>query len=307
MGTALTLLSDFLQEYDAALQWLNRHGVRTEGTRLAAYRRIIARAEAEEARGRFEHQEQPEMINAIVEASEIVEIAQIDDAHLAGDDVLDKLRKISGGPAEMAPDGADPARDYAFEFHTAAVLEQQSQFGGFSPLGGDLTVGEDQFPTECKRVSSLNSLRNRLRGGRDKLRELRDAGSPPGVIAIDLTRPVKSAHGPILAVDDGEFMREAEQRLIAYLAGHVMTEQNIDTLASESVLGVIARCRSAGVSGERSNVRRSVVWQACSIHADDSAEDEIFRRIAGAFGPGELRDGTREEIVDAKVRIAIKQ
>lgn len=172
MPVVLVPLSELLQQYDAALEWLQRHGVRTNGTRLAAYRRIIARTEQDEARGGFDHQQRPALLNAVIEASEMIDIAQIDEEHLTVADVLGKLRIVSGGPEAMAPDGADQARDYAFEFHTAAVLQRQDEFGGFSLHGGDLTVGVEHHPAECKRVSSLNSLRNRLRGGRDKLARL---------------------------------------------------------------------------------------------------------------------------------------
>jgi len=305
MPVTLISISEFLQQYDVALDWLNRHGVRTQSTRLAAYRRILFRAEQEEAQGRFDHQRRPELLNALVEASEIIEIAQIDEEHLAAADVLDKLRRISGGPDTMAPQRADPARDYAFEFHTAAVLQRQGEFGGFSRQDGDLTVAAECYPAECKRVSSLDSLRRRLSDGKNKLNRLVLDGSPAGVIAIDLTRPIRIAHGLIAAASDEQLMQEAERRLIAYLAEHVMTERNIGSMACPPVLGVIARCLSAGIVGEDANVRRSVVWQACSVHADGTTEDAHFRRIARAFGPGELREGARDEIVDAAALIEV--
>lgn len=305
MSATLITLSEFLRQYDVALEWLHRYGVRSHGTRLAAYRRIIARAAEDEARGKVDHQQRPELLNSLIEASEIIEIAQIDEAHLGVTSVPNKLRRISGGPETMAPEGFDPARDYAFEFHTAVVLQREEEFGGFSLQDGDLTVGPKRYPAECKRVSSLNSLRNRLRGGKDKLNKLLEGGSQPGVIVVDLTRPIRMAHGQIVAVSDVKFTHQAEQRLIAYLASHVMTEQNIETLTCPSVLGVIARCLSAGIAGDQANIRRSVSWQACSIHADGSAEDELFRGIARAFGPGELREGTREEIVDATAQIEV--
>jgi len=305
MPITLISLHAFLQHYDATLTWLNGHGVRTHGTRLAKYRRSISRAEQDEARGRFNNQQRPELLNALIEASEIIEIAQIDEAYLGADEVLEKLKRISGGPDTMAPEGADPARDYAFEFHTAAVLQRQGEFGGFSQQNGDLTVAAERYPAECKRVSSLDSLRNRLRDGREKLRLMAQGGGPGGVIAIDLTRPVRMAHGSVVAASDEQFTDEAERRLIAYLAEHVMTERNINSLARPPMLGVMARCLSLGTVGEDSNVRRSVVWHACSVHADGSAEDAVFRRIARAFGPGELREGTREEIVDATKQIEV--
>jgi len=147
----------------------------------------MARAERNEAHDQFDHRQRPELFNALIEASEIIEIAQIDEAHLAAADVLDKLRRIPGGPDTMAPERPDPARDYAFEFHTAAVLQRQGEFGGFSRQDGDLTVAVERYPAECKRVSSLNSLRNRLRDGKDKLSRLVLDGSPPGVMVVDLT------------------------------------------------------------------------------------------------------------------------
>lgn len=305
MPTTLASLSEFLRQYDVALEWLHHQGVRTRNTRLATYRRVITRAEQEEARGRLAHQQRPELSNAVIEASEIIEIAQIDDAHLQDPEVLRKLRSISGGPEAMAPEGFDRARDNAFEFHTAAVLQKQREFGGFSQQNGDLTVTPERYPAECKRVSSLKSLRDRLRDGRDQLNRLVGEGTPSGVIVIDLTRPIRMAHGRIVAASDDQFQHEAEQRLIAYLPEHVMTQQNIESLSYASVAGVIARCLSAGIVGETSNIRRSVVWQACSLHANGSPEDALFQRIATAFGPGELRQGTREELEDAMARIEV--
>lgn len=305
MPVPLISLSEFLRQYDTALEWLNKHSVRTQGTRLAAYRRSMIRAQQAEAHGRFDRQQRPELLNALIEASEIIEIAQIDEAHFAATDVIDKLRRISGGPDTMAPERADPARDYAFEFHTAAVLQRQGEFGGFSQQEGDLTVAAERYPAECKRISSLDSLKSRLRDGKDKLSRLMRDGGPPGVIAIDLTRPVRMAHGSIVAANDGQFLQEADRRLTAYLPEHVMTVRNISSLTCPQVLGVIARCLSVGTVGEEANIRRSVVWQACSVHAEGSAEDTLFRLVASAFGPGDLREGTRDDLVDARTRIEV--
>jgi hypothetical protein len=305
MPLILISLSEFLQQYDTALEWLSGRGVRTHGTRLAAYRRSMVSAEQDEAHGRFDHQQRPNLLNALVEASEIIEIAQIDEAHLAAADVLDKLRRISGGPDTMVPERADPARDYAFEFYTAAVLQRQDEFGGFSRQNGDLMVGAEGYPAECKRVSSFNSLRSRLHDGKRKLNQLALDGSAPGIIVIDLTRPIRMAHGPIMVESDEQFLQEAERRLIAYLPEHVMTGRNIASLADPSVLGVIVRCLSVGTVGELANIRRSDVWQACSVHSDGSIEDTLFRRVAGAFGSRGLREGTPDEIVDATARIEV--
>jgi hypothetical protein len=305
MTVVLSSLPDVLKRYETALAWLRANDVRTNGTRLAAYRTTMERAVAEEARERREQSRVPELRNAVIEASEIIEIAQIDAVHLAEADVQQKLRHISSGPVVMAPGHRDPARDYALEFHTAAVLQRHGEFGGFSREDGDLMVTAEGYPAECKRVSSLESLRSRLRDGKAKLTQLAQGGNPPGVIVLDLTRPVTMAHGPIIGDTDDTFLQEAERRLTAYLKVHLMTWRNVEMLATPPVLGVVSRCLSGGSVGDDANVRRSVVWQACSLHADGSGEDALFRRVARAFGAGELREGTRAEIDDAVARIDV--
>lgn len=305
LATPLVGLPEFLNRYDGALQWLHRNGVRIAGTRLDKYRKIMVHAENEERQSRFGHQQESALLNALEEAAEIIDISRIDEVHLEVPGVPEKLKTISGGLEEMAPDGFDPARDHAFEFHAASVLQSQMGFGGFSLQGGDLTVGELRYPAECKRVSSFDSLRNRLRAGRKKLERLLREGSPPGILAIDLTRPIKLAHGAIIAPSEEQFVREAERRLLAYLKAYVMTEKNIIYLTCRPVLGVVARYMSAGIAGNQENIRRAVVWNACSIHADGSPEDELFRCIARNFGTGDLREGTRQEITDAMEQVRI--
>ena len=306
MPVVLSSLPEVLERYEDSLAWLRGNDVRTNGTRLAAYRVTMERAVAEEARERRDRSRVHELRNALIEASEIIEIAQIDAVHLAVADVQRKLRQISSGPVVMAPEPRDPARDYAFEFHTAAVLQRHGEFGGFSRDDGDLTVTAEGYPAECKRVSSLDSLRSRLRDGKAKLTQLAQGGSPPGVIVLDLTRPVRMAHGPIIADTDDAFLQEAERRLTAYLKVHLMTERNVEMLAISPVLGVVSRCLSGGSVGDEANVRRSVVWQGCSLHADGSDDDALFRRVVRAFGTGELMEGTRAEIDDAVARVDVR-
>lgn len=297
-------LADFRQQYENALQTLASYGVKVSGTRLARYRTILRTAETQEACRIESHQGDLTFLNALVESAEVIKIAELDGQWFTADEVVRKLGKISHGPEVMAPEGFDHGRDCAFEFSTAAVLQTQGRFGGFSELGGDLTISAERSPAECKRISSLRCLEKRLREGRQQLDELVLAGSPPGVIAIDLTRPMRLALGPIVAADNDQLIEESQQRLAAYLERHVLREKHHKALAASSTLGILVRYVAVGIAGDLANVRTSTIWQACSLHPDTSEENRIFENLAVGFGPGPLRSGTREELIAAAERFA---
>lgn len=305
MPVTLLTFTEFLEQYRQALEWLRNKGVRVDGTRLATYLALIEEAKQTEAQGHQAERHPDALMNALIEAAEIIDIADLDPVHLEDAEAAAKLREISSGLEFMGQQGHDQARDNAFEFSTATVLQQQDAFGGFSTTGGDLTIAPDLDPAECKRISSFLSLRNRLRGARDQLRRQIANGSPAGLIVIDVTRPVTNTHGYIHARDVEGFALLAEQRLSAHVRAFVMTPENIRTMEHVEVLGLIARCRSAGTSGAYTNIRRSVIWQACSIHPDGSAQDARFRELAKHFGPGDLREGTLQDLMSASARVRI--
>ncbi|MEA9585861.1 hypothetical protein VC279_05985 [Xanthomonas sp. WHRI 10064A] len=305
MPVTLLTFTEFLEEYRHALKWLRGRDVRVDATRLATYLALIEAAQRAEVDGHQPVRHTPELMNALIEAAEVIDIASLNIGYLTNTDATAKLLTISGGPEFMGQNGFDRTRDNAFELSTAAVLQEQDAFGGFSTTGGDLTIAPELNPAECKRISSLQRLRDRLRDAREQLRAQVVGGSPAGVIVIDVTRPVTHGHGYIEAPDDDAFMLLAEQRLSAYLRARVMTPEIIRTVDYPEVLGLIARCRSAGTSGSPYNIRRCVVWQACSIHPGGSERDTQFREIAKYFGPGELREGSRQDLIRAAARVRV--
>src|SRR5687768_16526120 len=89
----------------------------------------------------------------------------------------------------MNPDVDDPARNYAFEFSTAATAARHGRLIGFQ--SGDLEVGPPPVPIECKRVSSLKRLGSNLAGARAQL----VSGGRAGIIAIDISTPIRQERG----------------------------------------------------------------------------------------------------------------
>lgn len=306
MPLHLQPLAQLYQEYLTALDALQDMGVRIDGTRLARYSEILDRAIIAEQSELTEHQQDNGFLNAIIEAVDITDIAALNPNVFQDGEVLRKLRQVSDGREFMSVEGSDRARDYAFEFSAAAALHRKNQFGGFSPNGGDITVGRERWPAECKRLSSLNRLEQRLRKARTQLDgQQYEFGGPPGVIVIDLTKPIRFAQGPINSTTEDELEETAESHLTAYIARY-FRPQWIEMLASPATLGIMIRYISVGTVVEASSVRRCTVWQAISLHGDDMDENSTFMQIADCFGPGPLRNITTNEISEATHRTVIE-
>lgn len=300
MAVQLYPLTVFRDQYTQALAWLRARGVRINNTRLSRYLATMSEAITSEAAGSEVHQQSDEFAATLVEASEIIQISSLDPAFFEGrDDVLTNLRRIIAGPEVVGDDGDDFGRNYAFEFFTAAVLHERNAFGGFANGDLDLLLRDGNHPVECKRISSLRRLEQRIREARDQLNTYVDEGGPPGFIAIDLSRPIRLAQGAIVAADDDDFMHTADLHARAYIKSHVVAPLILPAATGHGVLGLAVRYIAYGTAGGRGNVRRSVVWNLCHIYDDESEETQLLGRLTGPLGRGPLQYITAEEIEEA--------
>lgn len=308
MPLQLIQLNPFRDQYRDALAFLHRLGVKTGNNRLATYLRVLNNAIDAEAQSNETHQDDAAFANTIVEAADIIAIASLDPASLVDHDVLTKLRRIHRGPPIMREDGDDEARNLAFEFSTAAAFRRRGGFAGFTTAGGDLLVTAPELvPVECKRISSLPNLFNRIRDAREQLERGVTAGNAPGVIALDLTRPIGLAQGPIVANADAAFTDAADQRLTAYIHEHLLEQhaQLLQVAGRPAVLGLALRYYAAGTAGDRANVRSATVWQLYPLHEDDHDANELFKRVAGFFGEGPLRPIEPDAVDEARRNVAL--
>ncbi len=297
MVSAHLTLERFAENFDDAITKLKTLGLRISATRIARYRRIIAEAVAAERRGDVRHQLSPSFINAIVEASEIIDIASLRMDFLTSDAAKEKLLRISSGPEVMAPDGHDPARDYGFELSTAAKAYSNDCFVGF-PSTGDLVVLPGSRPVECKRLSSVGQFERRLREARDQLDRRFRNGEPPGIIAMDFTRPLRLTHGSIVADSDDLLVDAAEKQITAFV-GRNLLSTDLDKIAAESTLGILIRYLAVGTAGDPGHIRRAAVWQGFSIHPEESNENKAFLAAAAFLGPEPMRDISLSDIAYA--------
>jgi len=300
MTPAPKTLEDLLAEFDAALVWLSSLNVQTDNTRFSRYRAQIARAITEEARGSFQHQRTDAFLNALMEAGDVIEIATLDPrAFLSNAHALRKLRRLSKGADETPTTGFDPARDSGFEFATAAMLNSHGVFGGFGDYG-DVLQKPGWHPWECKRLGSLEAIPSRVQEARDQLSEAQARGVSSGIIALDLTRPLRNDHGVLNAKTDSDLLAATQKFLAEIIPKYFFENRLVDdrTRPRPSALGVFLRFVSIGRLGNSESVRSSTTWQMVPLHDPLSVENALFREVAEATGP--IIDGDFGALLEAE-------
>lgn len=287
-----TQLAEFLGSYEQALNALSVLGVRTTAGRLLEYRDYLGAAADIENRApaaTHPHQTEEFFHNALLEASEIVDIATLDAGLLKDHETLTKLRMLCKGPALPNPARDDPARNYCFEFSTAADAARRNRLLGFS--AGDLEIGPPSCPVECKRVSSLQGLGRNLLSARTQLARR----GRPGIIAADLTAPIRAARGLGRVFTSEKEQRDCvDQELTAYLHYH-LDDDILDRVVSPMVLGVIFRHRLVGSVGLPGKIRTASSWIAMSVH-DDAPLNEMFLAATKWLAEGTSVAGTVEHL-----------
>ena len=291
-------LSEFLARYERALARLEGLGASVQNTRLSRYEKQIRQGVEQELRGDLSHQATEPFINALVEAFDIIAIAQLPAEIFKDADSLRKLKNVPSGPDTMVPNQQDSARDDALEVVAAAMLHKNGVQVRFSASGGDLVVGENDWPVECKRISSLKSLEGRLRKARAQLEKQVAQGSPPGIIFIDLTNPIRHQHGAIHVQADETLNETADERLFAYMT-HALGLKLQDVLRGAAVLGVVFRYWSHGTAGGVANIRVAPSFQLLSNHDSGAAGHAEFIRAVKGFGDGEILDATDKDVAKA--------
>lgn len=286
-------LEELQRRYHGALAWYEALGGRVEATRFAAYRDAIDRAVRAEAINDERHQSDPSFANSLAEATDLTDIAMLDASAFESTHAIQKLHELSSGPEAMRATGHDPARDYGFEFAVARMLQRHGSFGGFGEAG-DVLQMPGGCPWECKRLGSLAQLESRFRKARKQLELARAQGAPPGIVAIDLSRPLRDRHGLLNAPDDVALMADTERFLAAYIQRYVMPATSQPLLGRDAVLGVFVRFTSIGRAGGVESIRRSTAWQLVTIHPAGTPNDLAFRE--SSLATGEIVDGDLAEL-----------
>ncbi len=296
--TETQTLESFVEAYIRALTKLATRGVQTANGRLFRYRKELELAltrEQRDSEALHSHQQNPAFLNALYEANDMISIAQLDDTYITSDHVRTKFRYLGRGPVVMDPSKDDPARNYAFEFATAAHAKTNNSL--LSLQAGDVEVGPPACTIECKRVSSLGRLGDNLAAARKQL----SASGRAGIIAVDLATPIRHQQGMVVHSANLAAQRHrVEQELAAYLNRHL--RNHICRAYDPAVLGIAFRHFVVGSVGTSDQIRTARTWQLSSVHDDESQLNAQFLASLNWLG-APVVCGTKSELNTAQLEI----
>lgn len=289
-------LRDFLAAYEDALAFLKDLRVDSRQGRLDDYRTrlrnaVLAEQKAPEAS--HAHQSDETFQYVLLEAREIIDIATLGVRFLQGRETLTKLRGLRKGQTLPDPTKDDPARNYAFEFSAAATAARRERLLGFE--AGDFQIGPEGYPVECKRISSLARLGQNLRDAKNQLK----ARGRPGIIAIDLTSPIRAEQGLTrICSCELELRQSVDNELTAYLFRH-FNGRALDGVIDPMVLGLIFHHRLIGSVGSPHEIRLARTWQAFRVHGVDNKLNHLFDAATSWLADGGRVEASEGDLVSA--------
>ena len=289
-------LEQHVRFFEAALQRLAPFGLRVSpSSRFGCYQRVLRAAMEAEAKGDFAHQSSERFVNAVIEAADIIAIAVLDDRWLSEPIVREKLRPLGKGKEFAGASGHDTARDLQFELSAAAAFARRGALGGFLVSGGDFAIAPKMWPAECKRITSLKEMMDRLAEGRDQL-----AVGSPGILCVDMTRPMRAELGPLRANSDAALEATVQRLLSGFVPASCDMEALLARMRRPHVLGLAVRYVAYGHVGGRAEVdqvRTSTSWQLYLVHGDESPASAELDRATAPLGATVA--GTAEELAVA--------
>lgn len=192
---------NFLEDYKAALVWIDSLGIKVDQGRTQHYIRVLQSITGFLAsRNLNDANDFPSLAYAVFEIPAFTGIHRafrdIPIDKLAG--IIEKLRKGVGGPPnsiEETPEKSS-ARNFIFEAVVASILHRPDQ-QSFAMLDAASDTGfifaSRKVWVECKRVSSHEKLRNRVQEAcnqLDKVLKKKHGTNNFGLVAVDVTQLV---------------------------------------------------------------------------------------------------------------------
>lgn len=207
MAAKLQSYDNFLEEYDASVEWLAGllGSERINKSRFGTYRNSLSKAfRAFQAGHDLAGEDRIKFAHAHEEADALVEIHESING-LDPEVLLPHVELLIKGQECRAPIGNDVARSTQFELFVAAKLARNGAETTLDRRSDVVANFEgNEFLVECKRPLRLENLERNYYEANDQVRrEMRDYDSPAGVIFISLGHALNQEAGHLTVCDEG--------------------------------------------------------------------------------------------------------
>jgi hypothetical protein len=259
-------------EYDNAISWMIKLGVKISSGRTQHYKKMMdywrenyKTASDEKAKDIF-----PDFVSSVSEIHDFIDIYNAFKEEPVGNlaSIKNKLQKGVNGPLRSSDEtqNSSEARNFVFEALVAAKFHHPKKeittiLSASSDTG--VKVKSHKIWIECKRVTSENNLENNIRKASNQLdKQIRKkiTASNKGLIAIDFSKILHNGDKLLVKENDFELQNSVQEITETLIKQYSYIWQNIYGTKNEKIIGTLVHFATMATSEERKLLVRVSDW-----------------------------------------------
>ena len=290
----------FLENYTAALGWLDSLGIKVGQGRMLHYANVLQSwtssynsKNSELARELF-----PKFASTIFEVPAFIDVYQafrdIPRDQLGG--IIEKLKNSVSGPYDSSVETpqSSNARNHLFEAVVASKIHRPDQqalvmLDAKSDTG--FTLASKKVWVECKRVSSHKKLEANVRKACNQLDVIlrRKLGaSNRGLVAIDVSKLFYPGDDLYVTENESQLEFSTESLLDRFIEDHSEVWQRVYQKKNQKILGTLFRF-SVIATSEEDNLRvHTAQWAVNPRHGLSVAEQSFMQQLTSCLNAPRL-------------------
>lgn len=287
---------EILEQYSAAMGWMESLGIRLSAGRTAHYARVIQHwtdgyRTATEKQGR---QIFPDFVSSMFEVFDFVSIhkafASVPAHQLTS--VIEKLQAAVNGPIDAADETPDStaARNFLFEVAVAAkahrpergveaILDARSDTG--------IRLDDKKLWIECKRVTTVQKIESNARKASSQLESVlagEIGAGHRGIVAMDISKILNRGDKIYVTRDDNELLASVDRIMDQFVQEHSHTWQRVYQRRHRKIIGTIIRFSFMATSEARNILVHASQWAMNPRLGVALADEQIQRRLVATLG-----------------------
>lgn len=284
-----------LEQYSAAMRWMQGLGISVSPGRTSHYQRVIQHwtaayktASAEEGKQIF-----PDFVSSMFEVFDFVSI------HSAFSDVpvgqlksvVQRLQVAVNGPIDAADEtpNSTAARNFLFELALAAKVHRPER-GAEAILDAKsdtgISLNGKKLWVECKRVTTLQKLESNARKASSQLETVLsgEMGSGHrGIVAMDISKILNRGDTIYVTRDDRELLASVDRIMDEFIQQHSHIWQRVYQRRHKKIIGTIIRFSFMATSEARNILVYASQWAMNPRLGANVADEEIQRRLVATL------------------------
>ncbi|WP_281915946.1 hypothetical protein [Caldimonas thermodepolymerans] len=285
-----------LEQYSAAMRWMESLGIGLSPGRTAHYARVIQHwtdayrtASEEEGRQIF-----PSFVSSMFEVFDFVSIhkafASVPVHQLTS--IIQKLQAAVNGPIDAADETPDStaARNFLFEVAMAArahlpergieaILDARSDTG--------VRLNDKKLWIECKRVTTARKIESNVRKASSQLEGLlagQVGAGHRGIVALDISKILNRGDKIYVARGDNELLASVDRMMNQFIQEQSEIWQHVYQRRNKKIIGTLIRFSFMATSEARNLLVHTSQWALNPRLGVSHSDDQVLRQLVATLG-----------------------